>query len=80
MQSGATQRSYGFLMYTSFSDIKSEWLQVGKFKRKNRLIGLVQNGGLFPWIKSRMGALRVLQNDNKFMITIDLQRLGNYQN
>jgi len=58
-----TSAAMDFYVY-EFSDIKSEWLQVGKFKKKNRTDWLVQNGGLFPWIKAD-GALRVL-NDNKY--------------
>jgi hypothetical protein len=52
-----------FYVY-EFGDIESEWLQVGKFKKKNRSDWLVQNGGLFPWLKAD-GGLRVL-NDNKY--------------
>jgi hypothetical protein len=58
-----TSAAMDFYVY-EFGDIESEWLQVGKFEKKNRSDWLVQNGGLFPWLKAD-GGLRVL-NDNKY--------------
>ncbi|WP_133468840.1 hypothetical protein [Paraglaciecola marina] len=46
-----------------FESLTTPWKHVGNFKKKNKNDWLVQNGGLFPWIKAD-GSLRVI-NDNK---------------
>lgn len=46
-----------------FESLTTPWKHIGNFKKKNKNDWLVQNGGLFPWIKED-GSLRVI-NDNK---------------
>jgi len=56
-----TSAAMDYYVY-EFEEPTQPWEKVGSFKKKERNNWLVQNGGLFPWIKQD-GSLRVI-NDN----------------
>jgi hypothetical protein len=57
-----TSAAMDYYVY-EFEALTEPWNKIGNFKKKERNNWLIQNGGLFPWIKQD-GSLRVI-NDNK---------------